>query len=294
MKYRYQFIHSKKKELILLFSELPFLIFFIVFYFPIVLKFRYDLKKIFDKKNKILILGNGPSLKKDLKKIDINNQLFVLNNFPSQKKFFKLKPKFICWIDSMYLSNKKQLSTEVKLSISKTFNNLNKVNWKMFFFVTREIKKKINSKLLSKYIKLISVPRIHYDFESSIYLKVLSFFCIPPPNINVAITATYISILSGIKQIDLFGADMNLVHTIQVDQKNNQSYSYYTHFYKNKKKKIKFSDKFKNRKSKSIYVNFMRQASGFKWFAYLAILARNLKISLKNKSSYSMIDSIER
>ena len=98
----YQFTYSKKKELISLFSELPFLIFCIFFYFPVVLKFRYDLKKIFDKKKKILVLGNGPSLKKDLKKINVNNQLFVLNNFPSQKNFFKLKPKFICWIDSMY------------------------------------------------------------------------------------------------------------------------------------------------------------------------------------------------
>ena len=239
-----------------------------------------------------MVLGNGPSLKKDLKKINVNNQLFVLNNFPSQKNFFKLKPKFICWIDSMYSSNKKKLSNELRLSISKTFYSLNKANWKIFIFVTKNLEKKINSKLLNKNIKLIRIPKIFYDFESSICLNVLSFFYIPPPNINVLITATYISILSGIKKIDLFGADMNLFHSIQVDQRNNQVYSYYTHFYKNKKKK--FTDKFKNRRPKSIYVNFIRQASGFKWFAYLSILARNLKISLKNKSSYSMIDAIER
>jgi hypothetical protein len=292
MKLDYQFSYSKKKDLVLLFSEFPFFIYYLIFYVPIVKKFRYNLKKIFEKKKKVLVLGNGPSLKKDLNKINANNQLFVLNNFPSQKIFFKLKPRFICWIDTMYLANKKELSDQIKLSISKTFYNLNRANWKIFFFVTKKIKKEIKLKLTNKNITFVTIPNINFDFESSIYLHILSFFKIPPPNINVAITAIYISILSGVHKVDLIGADMNLVHSIQVNQKHNQSFSFYAHFYRNKK--VKFSDKLKKRKPKSIYVNLIKQASGFKWFAYMAMIASNLHILLKNKSSYSLIDSIDR
>lgn len=293
MKINYQFVHSKRQELLLFFSEFFLFIFHIIIYFPIVFKFKNNIKKIF-KRKKIAILANGPSLNKDLAKIRLNYQLFVLNNFPSQKYFFKLKPKFICWIDSMYSSNINELSEQVKFPILKTFENLNKVSWKIFLFVPQNMKKKIKSKLINKNITLIAIPKIFYDFESSIYLSYLSYFCVPPPNINVGVTAIYISILSGARKISLFGADMNFINSIQVDQKNNQCYSDYIHFYKSTKKRLKFTDKFINRKPKSMYVNFKRQASAFKWFAYLAMTARKLNISLTNKSSFSLIDSINR
>jgi hypothetical protein len=294
MKFKYQFVHSKKQELLLFFSESFLFIFHVIIYFLIVFRFQNNITKIFKKKNKIAILANGPSLKKDLAKLRSNYQLIVLNNFPAQKYFFKLQPKFVCWIDSMYSSNINELSDQVKFPILKTFENLNKVSWKIFLFVPQNIEKKIKSKLINKNITLIVIPKIYYDFESSIYLSYLSYFCVPPPNINVAITAIYISILSGVRKISLFGADMNFINSIQVDQKNNQCYSNYIHFYKSHKKRVKFTDKFKNRKPKSMYVNFKRQASAFKWFAYLAMTARKLNISLTNKSSYSLIDSINR
>jgi len=68
----------------------------------------------------------------------------------------------------------------------------------------------------------------------------------------------------------------------------------YVHFSSIKKKKINLKDKLKNRKPKSMFIKLIREAISFKWFAYVSMMASSLGVNLKNKSSNSLVDSIER
>ena len=67
MKSNYKFSYSRKQELIFLISEFFILIFQIIICLPLLTKLKNSLKHI--NKKKLYILGNGPSLQKDLSKI---------------------------------------------------------------------------------------------------------------------------------------------------------------------------------------------------------------------------------
>ena len=292
MKSNYQFSHSKKEELLLLISEFFLMIYELIVCLPLVIKLKYSLKNI--NKKKLFILGNGPSLQKDLSKIKKNSQIFAVNTFLS-KKYFKLyKPNFLCCIDSMFWVDYKRLSSSVKKPVHKTFIELNKVDWHLTVFIPSKAKKIFKSRIKNKKIEIIIIPFLSYDFECSFYLKILSYLKLPPPRINVVVTAIYIAIISRIRNIQLLGVDMDRMHSFKVDQNNNKSYMDYIHFSKTRNNNVKFKNKLKGRKETSMYIKLKREATVFKWYAYIAMLSENYNIVLKNKSTKSLVDSIDR
>jgi hypothetical protein len=293
MKNSYQFLYSKKQELVLIFSEFFFFIYEVAVCLPQLIKFKFYIRYL-EKKNEIIIFGNGPSLKKDLAKVKKNFQIFAVNTFLSKKFYKTYQPTFLCCIDSMFWAKYARLSKSVKQPIIDTFKELNKINYSLIIFLPSKAKKIFNKRIKNKNIRLISIPFLSYDFNSSAYINLLSLFKLPPPRVNVVITSIYISLILGIKNIKLFGVDMNSIHSYKVNQKNNLSYLEYIHFSKSKKNSVKFRDKFIDRKETSLYVKLKREASNFKWFAYVALLSKNMHVNLKNKSSESLIDSIDR
>ena len=192
------------------------------------------------------------------------------------------------WIDPISVDDK------INSLVSKTYTELNKVDWEIFLFIPKQAKKEIIKRIDNKNIKIFELPSLTFDFESSIYLRLLSKMFLPPPRINVAITAIYIAILSGIKDIDLIGADMNRIHSFNVNQKSNETFMDYLHFSSIQNVKLDLKDKLKSRAPKSMLVRLMREASTFKWFAYVSMMANIAGVNLKNKSTNSLVDSIER
>ena len=194
----------------------------------------------------------------------------------------------------MFWENYNRLSSSVKKPVIQTFLELNKVNWHIKVFIPNKAKKIFKSRINNKNIEIIIIPSLFYDFECTYYLSILNYLKLPPPRINVVITAIYIGIVSGIKNIQLLGIDMDRIYSFKVDQKTNKSYMDYIHFSKTKKIPIKFKNKFKDRKETNMYIKLKREATVFKWYAYLSILSKRNNISLKNKSSKSLVDSIDR
>jgi hypothetical protein len=292
MKTNYQFSYSKKQEFIFLISEFLLVIYEIIVCLPLTIKLKYSLKNI-DKK-KLFILGNGPSLQKDLSKIKKNSQIFAVNTFLS-KQYFKLyKPDFLCCVDSMFWEDYKRLSTSVKKPVEKTFLELNRANWHIKVFIPSRAKKIFESRVKNKNIEIIIIPFLSYDFECSYYLKILGYLKLPPPRINVVVTAIYIGIVSGIRNIKLLGVDMDRIYSFKVDQNTNKSYMDYIHFSKTKKRPIKFKNKFKDREETNMYIKLKREATVFKWYAYVSMLCKSNNFLLRNKSFKSLVDSIER
>ncbi|MDA7464830.1 DUF115 domain-containing protein [Candidatus Pelagibacter ubique] len=292
MKSDYQFIHSRKQELINLISEFFLFIYEIIVCLPLSMKLQYSLKKV--KKKKLFILGNGPSLKKDLSKIENNSQIFAVNSFLSKRYLKSYRPNFLCIIDSMFWENYNRLNISVKKPVQKTFEELNKVDWGMILFIPKNAEKIFQLRIKNKKIKIIIIPSLSYDFECYFYLKIFSYLKLPPPRINVTVTAIYIGIISKIKNINLLGLDMDRIHSFKVDKITNSSYMEYVHFSKTNNKPIKFTNKFKDRKQTSMYIKLKREASTFKWYGYISMLSKKHSIVLKNKSSKSLLDSIDR
>ena len=292
MKTDYQIIHSKKQELILFISEFFLFLYELLICLPLSIKFRHSLNH--NNKNQLFILGNGPSLHKDLSKIKKHSQIFAVTTFLS-KKYFKLyKPNFLCCIDSMFWANYNRLSSSIKKPVQKTFVELNRVNWHMIVFIPNKAKKIFKSRIHNKKVKIIVIPSLSYDFECSFYLKIFSYLKLPPPRINVVVTAIYIGIVFKIQNIQLLGIDMNRIHSFKVDKITNRSYMDYVHFSKSKNNTVKFKNKFVDRNETSMYVKLKREASVFKWYAYIAMLSKRNKVLLRNISSKSLVDSIER
>jgi hypothetical protein len=246
------------------------------------------------KKKHIIIFGNGPSLEKDLLKVKKKSQIFAVNNYLSKKYFKTYQPTFLCCIDSMFWSNYERLSESVKQPIIDTFKELNKTNYSLIVFIPQKAKETFHTRINNNKIKIITIPFLSYDFDSLYYIKFLSYLSLPPPRVNAVVTSIYISILLGIKNIKLLGTNMDSIHSYQVNQKNNNSYLDYVHFSRSKKNTTKFTDKFIDRKETSLYVKLKREASGFKWFAYVALLSKTLKVVVKNKTEKSLVDSIDR
>ena len=66
------------------------------------------------------------------------------------------------------------------------------------------------------------------------------------------------------------------------------------YIFRSKDNSVKFRNKFVDRKETSLYIKLKREATVFKWYAYIAMLSRKYNILLKNKSSKSLVDSIDR
>lgn len=259
---------------------------------PLSIKFRFMLKKI--NNNNLFILGNGPSLQDDLFKIKKGSLIFAVNTFFSKNYFKSYKPSFLCCIDFMFWSDYSRLSPSVKKPVQKTFKELNRITWDLTVFIPNGAKKTFKSRINNKNIKIITIPALSYDFELSLYLKILCFFKLPPPRINVVVTSLYIGILYRINNIELLGVDMDRIYSFKVNQVTNKSYINYIHFSNTKTQPLKFKNKFIDRKETSIYIKLIREASAFKWYAYIALLSKSFNIKLKNKSYKSLVDSIDR
>ena len=294
----YQFVISKKKNLFIL----PIETLLFIFNFYLIFKkncLKKILTKVFNPSFKVIVLANGPSLFKSINNNKFirslkNNQLITLNTFPSKDFFFKLKPSFHCLIDSAFFKNYEFLAKEIKTEIIKTFANLNQTKWNLILFIPSGTKKILEKKIINNNIKFIELSFMNYDFESSLCIRLCSYLELPPPRVNVTVTALYLAILSGNKDIELVGADMTAFKNYDVNQTDNEGYIYSKHFSNSRNNAYHLTHKLINKKSNSMYVRLIRFASCFKWFAYLSIIAKKNNIKLKNKSFYSLIDSIER
>ena len=118
---------------------------------------------------KSIILANGPSLKKDIKKIlnkKNNFEFYGVNYFAMTKIFKMIKPNYYAIADPIFW--KKDINNKFKSDNSKLFKILSKVNWNMHL-ICPSVGAKIVSKKLNKnrYIKVIPLRSNYlYHFKN--------------------------------------------------------------------------------------------------------------------------------
>jgi len=240
----------------------------------------------------LMVLATGPSLSKAMPKLTqcSNKYKFMaVNNFPLSEHFFILKPSYLCLIDSMYWRNINELELSVSKNVEKVFKILNDVDWEMTLFVpvqgTKSLFKRIKNRNIT--VEFIRCPR--YDFDSVTVAAWSLSLGVLPPRVNVAVTAIYLSVILGYKNIKVVGVDMNRIKDLEVDQESNV-----TGMRLYDGNKFYFHHKFKNRQGWPVHIRLMRESSTFKWFALVNSYSKNKGVNLCNASEYSFIDSIDR
>lgn len=241
--------------------------------------------------NKVIVLGNGPSLKNDLKdisKVANENDFVCVNNFCSSPYYEDLKPAIYVFLDGYFFS--KKAHSEWVVQREKTFKIINeKTTWDMQIFLPLGADENILKKIIvNKNIKIIKM----YVFESNNINLYNSGYFGPAQN-NVLIYAVYLSIWANYKNIEIYGADLSFHNDIDVDQKDNSLIMIFRHF--NKEDEIKKCMKNPERIVPFTMTEIMETTTiTFRAHEILNSYAKSKNITILNRSSYSLIDAYAR
>lgn len=284
------------KKIIYIFIDI-FLLLLTFFYS--VFKYHKVQGKSWNNKNydKTVLLGNGPSLNNDIKKVikdRDSSEIYVLNYFAVTELFFQIKPECYVLTDRMFWDQ--GVNEDIKKDNEKLFLHLDKVNWKMnlicheggFKYITERLNKNIN-------IKVSKVNSAHIEFNSEkICLFALNLNIITPNFINGLVMLLWHAIYKNRTDIEIYGADFSLFKEYYIDQETNDLFNSAPHFYKNTKAEDNASRKYPNEPKKMMHTRMLQQSSSFYQMYILSKLAKNRKIQVTNLSSNSFLDCFDR
>jgi len=246
----------------------------------------------------VVVLGNGPSLNDDRNKIleSAGEKDFVcVNNFCDDDLYTILKPKLYVFLDAYFFSDNAHESWIERRE--KTFEILNEfTSWKMSIVVPSSANVEIIKRsITNENIKVFKFnTQSLFSFELTRFQKLLfDTGLYGPPQINVLIYGIYLSVLSGYKEIEFYGADLSFHNDVKVDQGNNNLYIEYKHF--NEKNTIEPLMKNPGKIEPWKMAELMKLTSDT-FYAHEVINAYSIKKGIKivNSSSYSLIDAYPR
>mgnify|MGYP001181789576 CR=1 FL=1 len=270
-----------------------------IYIFKIILKYFFfgqiieksNFKKL---SNTLCIIGNGPSLNKDLRVITnyIDKwDIIVVNNFSNYKEYSLLRPKQYVLTDSTFWDQ--NLDYKILSKTKKTISNIiNLTSWSLNLYVPLKQKSyfvKVFSK--NKNIKICGLRLGGMIIQNKFLMKLiikkrLSFL----PNKNIVHMAIQIGFFYKYKKIHLFGIDSDVFKSFFVDQKTNRVYTNYDYYNVNHTEKGLIAPK----KFKKLSERLDQVSDSFKIYDILAKQASFENIQLFNCSSFSMVDTLER
>ena len=237
---------------------------------------------------RIIILGNGPSLanaiKNDLSKLQSSPSLAV-NFAANAEEFQMLAPRYYVLADPHFFNGVDDPN------VKRLHENINcKVNWKMMLFVPS------NFKNATTWLNNRNVDVEYFNPVGTEGFKWLTDMAyrtgrgMPRPR-NVMIPAIMIAILLGYKEIYLAGADHSWMKTISVDEQN-RVISVQPHFYKdNDAERERVTTTYMNYRLHDIVNSFY---VAFKAYHEIAAYATTHGIHIYNSTPESFIDAFER
>ena len=249
------------------------------------------------KKDKCVIMGNGPSLKKDLPMIVKDREsadFFCVNAFPLAEQFFEIKPEFIVLTDTAWW--REDPSPENESKRKEVYNILNKVDWKLQCITTHNsdysfMRRSIGNKNI-EITKLNTVSILRLLDEHAFKYYDTGYFA--PPFDNVLLIAVYTAIKAGYSEIEIYGADLSYMFLIDVDQDTNMVFIKEEHFHENGEREVLKMDAGINSEPATMHDFLKLQATILKGHELLNEYAKSKGVKIKNKSSYSIIDAYSR
>ncbi|MCR9171622.1 MAG: hypothetical protein NXI10_03960 [bacterium] len=175
--------------------------------------------------DELLILGNGPSLKTDMEKLNslkTNRDVLSVNYFPVTNEFLDFKPQYHVITSSMYW--KKAESKNWDKDRNKVFQNLvEKVTWELHLFVpmiARSSNRWRDFMAKNPNIKINFINLTPIDTDPAFFKRFLERFKACPRPHNVLVPSILIGINLNYKRCYLAGADHSWIPEIFVTNDN--------------------------------------------------------------------------
>lgn len=261
------------------------------------LRFRPGFKNITGGADSIIILANGPSLRKDLDRHtqDIAScRTMGVNLFALSDDFEKVKPGYYTIVDVVFL--KEQTLERVMQSRNKIIQALReKLSWEMILFLPYEGKNSYFHKQLAEAnlpLKFIFFNRTSIDGLKPIRHFMYSLGWGMPPPQNVLVGALMIALQSGFKRIFVLGADHSWHEEIYIEENGEMTIND-KHFYNLKGKKLP-KHHGESLKQFKIHDYFNELSRTFRSHTMVEEYARSRGVEIINGSSRSYIDAYRK
>ena len=248
---------------------------------------------------KLLIIANGPSLKKDIERIKlIHNScdIFALNNFANYEYFREIKPNFYFFFDQMFWSN--SVNSKLIENRKTLFSKIRNIDWDMQIICAEAGFFKIRSYFKdNNRIKVIKLKNnsCNLKLENLHKYALTHNLCTPNFGRGVLIPALWYGIFINKKDIEIYGADFSQFKEFEVDQKTNETFTNHTHFYKviegQKKRELKYKTQ---KKEKKVHERLLNISLMFKQMYLLSEIAKIKGLKVVNFSSKSYLDCFPR
>jgi len=246
--------------------------------------------------NRIVVLGNGPSLKKSLQEntdFFLNNELLCLNHFAISKYYEELKPKYyIAIAHDLFLDDVHEKFVEAS---NKLFSEIaEKTNWNMKLYMPFEAREysrwqaplKTNKNVEIVYFNVTPVE----GFKKSRFRQYSRAWGMPRPH-NVMIPAIFTSISLGAKEIILIGSDHTWLKDLHVN-KQNETMFINEHFYDKEKEQKRFD--YKGQSYLNLHEVLATFSTAFESYHILKEYAEYKNIEIINCTPVSFIDAFKR
>lgn len=238
----------------------------------------------------IVILGNGPSLRKTIDEDSewlLAHDLMAVNFSAITPDFFNLRPRYYILADAHFFNS---LSSDK--NVRKLWENFGKVSWEMTLLVPSRFRHLVKpllmhtSNIKTRFFNLTPVSGFRW-LSNLLYRSGLGM---PRPR-NVLIPAIMESIRMGFDKIYLCGADHSWTKTLDVDEEN-FVISVQPHYYKDNEEEHK-----RVRETyKGLHLHDVLGSMTIAFRSYWAIkdYAADRKIEIINATPGSMIDAFPR
>jgi len=268
------------------------------FYFILKLSnFKIEIKKIKKRYQEIIVLGNGPSLKKDLQENRVsfeNCDTLCVNNFAASELYVLIKPSIYVFMDSVYWEN--AILEDMRQQVEATFKQItDKTDWPLTIFFPYQAKGAKRLKLLNNsMIQIIYVNAVPVTGFQAVRVFFYKRNLGMPPAQNVMVAALYIALNLGYKKLFLLGADHSWHKNLELDAKNTVCFIDH-HFYD--KEEATLIPVYKGTADNSTFTMrelFSAMALMFKGYEMIEQYACSLQSKIYNLSSITYIDAFER
>ncbi|MCX6226040.1 MAG: DUF115 domain-containing protein [Bacteroidia bacterium] len=243
-----------------------------------------------------IIMGNGPSLLKDLEKIDISSSDFdkiCVNFFAESDLYSKIKPKIYVIYDPNFWESE---TGDIFNKIDELFKKVIKeTTWEIFLFAPFNFRKsKFYSPLLNNNcIKLVFFNAISIDGFPGFIRYCLSHRLGMPRAPNVIIPSLVFAINLGYKKIYLTGVDHSWHQEIVV-KSDSKVYVAQKHFSDNLAIHKPMYTKSGGRDPATMHQLFLGWSNLFKGYELINDLAVRKDVKIFNLTEASFIDAFQK
>jgi hypothetical protein len=258
---------------------------------------KFNLPKYTLKGKDFILLGNGPSLEKDIQlhfELFKTSNLVVVNNFCQSPYFAQLQPKYYFLLDPVYFSEIENFN--VLEDSKKAF--FNDIDWEIEFHIPYSAQSsslvkglKQNPKISFVYYNFVSIKGGLESINHFLYNRTLAI----PQSQNILVFSIFNLALCDARNVFIFGAENDWHVQVKVD-KENYLYMRDEHFYEESEEQINqrlFKDLESTIKSKMSDL-LLSSYKVFIGYENVQNYALTKKCKIYNCSKNSLLDSFER